>query len=86
MKKIFITLFIASVIVMLIKVQSSPKHTDIVLANIEALASGEGSGTTLTCYKTISTAGSSQMTHVTYCGDCKAAKANAWSNKWQCTE
>lgn len=86
MKKLFFILSVLAFgIIVFIKVQNSASisMSDVALANIEALASGE-SGSTLKCYKTVSTNGSGQLTHVTYCGDCKAVKANAWSNEWQC--
>lgn len=86
MKKLFFILSVLAFgIIVFIKVQNSASisMSDVALANIEALASVE-SGSTLKCYKTVSTNGSGQLTHVTYCGDCKAVKANAWSNEWQC--
>ena len=55
-----------------------------VLANIEALATGESGGQTLKCYKTVSSGGGGMMTHVTYCGTCSAVLANAYSDSWQC--
>lgn len=58
--------------------------SDLVLANIEALASGESGGQSLKCYKTVSSGGGGMMTHVTYCGTCSAVLANAYSSEWQC--
>ncbi|MCD8093622.1 MAG: NVEALA domain-containing protein [Bacteroides sp.] len=58
--------------------------SDLALANIEALAAGEGSGQTLKCYKTISSNGGGMMTHVTYCGTCSPILAISYSNQWQC--
>lgn len=52
--------------------RSSAKMSDLVLANIEALATGESGGQTLKCYKTVSSGGGGMMTHVTYCGTCSA--------------
>lgn len=57
---------------------------DLVLQNIEALASGETSGTPLKCWKNISDAGPNTQTHVTYCGDCSATLARSWSTEGQC--
>lgn len=84
-KAVFVIGILALGIVVFIKAQTAKVAiSDIALANIEALANGESGGTTLKCYKTVSTNGSGQLTHVTYCGECKAVKANAWSNQWQC--
>lgn len=47
--------------------RNSAKMPDLVLANIEALATGESGGQTLKCYKTVSSGGGGMMTHVTYC-------------------
>lgn len=90
MKKI---IFVSALIISMITVSgtmsvTSNSPSDIVLANIEALALYEGDSSTgdLKCYKTISTDGTGMLTHVTYCGDCKPAKANAWSSEWMCKE
>lgn len=83
----FATVTILFVLIFFVKTQvTSSSYSDIALANIEALANDESSGTTLKCYKTVSTNGSGKLTHITYCGNCGAVKANAWSNEWQCTE
>lgn len=36
------------------------------------------------CYQTISSEGTGNLTHVTYCTDCKPHLARSWSNKNAC--
>lgn len=50
--------------------KKSVELSDLAVANIEALASGEASGTRLKCYKTISGNPNKTQTHYTYCGSC----------------
>ena len=57
--------------------------TDIMLENVEALASGE-SGQRLDCWETVSSTGNILSTHVTYCGNCQAVLAKSWSRKSIC--
>ena len=88
MKKI-IKLVIITTVVILCFINININNTkdgisSIKLANIEALASGESSGEWITCYRTISCAGSGNSTHVTYCGDCSAHIARGWSNSDFC--
>ena len=60
--------------------------SSIELTNILALASAnaEGGLQLLSCYKQISSGGSGNLTHVTYCQDCDARLARSWSSKYSC--
>lgn len=62
------------------------KMSELMLDNIEALASGE-LGEKLDCWSTVSsTNGSVLSTHVTYCGTCNAVLAKSWSNRSICNQ
>lgn len=64
---------------------AKPEPTsDLILQNIEALASGETSGKPLKCWRNISDDSASPQTHVTYCGNCDAILARTWSRESQC--
>jgi hypothetical protein len=54
--------------------------------NVKALtkANAESGGLLLECYKTISSRGEGNLTHVTYCQDCDARLAKTWSGKNGC--
>ena len=70
------------VVVTLINVNfNSNKYglSDVSLANVEALAKNE-SGDNLACWKTITSKGEGNLTHVTYCPSCSAEPARGWSN------
>lgn len=86
MKKLLtFTLFV--MVVFFIGYSSNTKSeftSDLVLQNIEALASGEGSGNPLKCWRTISDDGPNTQTHVTYCGSCDAILARTWYRESQC--
>ena len=85
MKATVVAVFVVSTSLGLhVSQRNSAKMSDLVLANIEALATGESGGQTLKCYKTVSSGGGGMMTHVTYCGTCSAVLANAYSDSWQC--
>jgi len=60
--------------------------SDLVLTNVEALASGEGGDQTLSCWKTINSQGNQTTTHKTYCGSCEAVPVHSWSNEGTCNK
>jgi hypothetical protein len=55
----------------------------LALANVEALGQ-ETSSKTIGCWQTVSTQGTKQTTHITYCGGCIPVLANAWSGYSSC--
>ena len=62
---------------------NSNELSDVMLANVEALAQSEGFVDDGTCYKSISTAAGSQ---VRYCGTCTFIPKSIgdWSSKGKC--
>lgn len=54
---------------------------NLLIENIEVLASGEGFGylDRITWYQHISASGGGNSTHMTYCGDCEPRLCKAWS-------
>ncbi|WP_300695437.1 NVEALA domain-containing protein [uncultured Bacteroides sp.] len=75
---------VAMVIGLISKKEDLPV-SDLMLANIEALASYESGGSALNCWQTINSTGSSLPTHVTYCLSCSAQLARRWSGSSSCT-
>ena len=63
--------------------QRTHSMSDIMIANVEALARGE-SGQKLDCWQHISSTGNVLATHVTYCGSCDAILAKSWSSQSMC--
>jgi hypothetical protein len=59
--------------------------SDVMLANVEALATESSNGQQVTCYNTISGQQGSPMEDKTYCGDCKSKPAQTWSNVSECS-
>lgn len=87
MKKV--TLFISVALVAIATVvwakkDSSLNMSDVMLANIEALANGESGGTALNCWQTIGSTGAPLPTHVTYCMSCSPELARSWSGSSSC--
>lgn len=84
-KLIFLFLIVSVALVKIISNKSSYETSDLMLANIEALASGESNtGTKLDCWDSVSNKGNVLQTHVTYCGDCNAVLARSWSSQSMC--
>lgn len=81
-----VALTIAVVAAFNVNIVPNKKFSNISLANIEAIASGEGGAVTIDCWSTVSDIGPNAQTHVTYCGDCTAVLARGWSNKSTCTK
>lgn len=54
----------------------------LTIANVEALAATESTSFPVKCYDIITSNGNS--THVTYCGDCKAALCKGWTDEYTC--
>ena len=61
-------------------------YVDVTLENIDALAGQEGGLKTIDCYESIHEIGPNGLTHVTYCGSCKARLARDWWDKSTCYE
>lgn len=63
-------------------------YYDLKLKNIEVLAFGEDTGylNRLSCYRTMSSSGSGNMTHITYCGSCEPRLCRAWFDSSSCYE
>ena len=79
--KIAIALLVLGLVNLNFSIIKNDNTSSLMLENIEALASG---GIILECYKTISTVGDGNLTHVTYCTDCDAHLARSWSSKGYC--
>lgn len=86
MKRLVLAILIVSVaLVKIISNQNDFETSDLILANIEALASGESApGTKLDCWDTVSNKGNVLQTHVTYCGTCGPTLARSWSSQSMC--
>ncbi|MBS6239570.1 MAG: hypothetical protein KH897_14680 [Bacteroides sp.] len=78
-----ITLIVIATILISKKVSASTT-SDLMLANIEALANPESGGTALNCWQTINGTGASLPTHVTYCLSCSPELARSWSGSSSC--
>lgn len=66
--------------------QRSETMSDLVLANVEALANNEGDDKIYDCYKTISSGNvEAQTTDVRYCGSCEIQPANYYSGGGVCS-
>jgi|LSQX01.2.fsa_nt_gb hypothetical protein len=57
---------------------------DVIVSNIEALATGENPNQIYDCYSSISSDGSGTMTHVTYCGNCNPILCRSWGSSGHC--
>jgi hypothetical protein len=62
------------------------KYSALTLANIEALAQGENWVPNTTCFITISSSGSGNLTHITWCGSCNPELAKSWSGEIKCNK
>ena len=78
-----ITLIVIATILISKKVSASTT-SDLMLANIEALANPESGGTALNCWQTINGTGASLPTHVTYCLSCSPELARSWAGSSSC--
>lgn len=66
--------------------QKTNSISDLVLANVEALANDESNAKQYSCYKTISTENKDGQTYdVRYCGSCNVEPANYYSGEGLCT-
>lgn len=69
------------------KSQRQAKMSAIMMANVEALAQGEGgSGQKLDCWDNISGQGNVLATHITYCLTCDPILAKSWSKEGMCVD
>ena len=80
-------LLIAFVAMWNVNVNSQTKGmSDVMLANVEALANDEGGGgQRVSCYNKIEGFQGAPMEDQTYCGTCKAKPAMKWSDSSECT-
>ncbi len=83
-KVLSIMIFISLIITTLSINIKNEVVNDVVLSNIEALATGENPGQIYDCYSSISSDGYGSMTHVTYCGTCKAILCRSWGSSSHC--
>jgi|LSQX01.2.fsa_nt_gb hypothetical protein len=63
---------------------SNANVSGLVSMNVEALASGENGGESLSCWKNINSQGNQITTHKTYCGTCEPVTVHSWSNEGTC--
>lgn len=74
-------------IIFLSKEKPALNVSDLLLANIEALASGETSGgQRITCYKKLDGLQGAPMEDKTWCAECKARPASKWSSPSECIQ
>lgn len=67
--------------------KSNEGLSDLVLANVEALADNEsGEGQRITCYNNLEGHQGAPMEDKTWCDDCKARPASKWSNSSECSK
>ncbi len=58
---------------------------DIVIANVEALASGESGSQPMDCYSNIEKVDDGRPVEtLTYCGDCQSIRGTHWWNQSRC--
>lgn len=88
-KKLLFILFVVTIVSMSVftsySLQTNNYKYTLVVANIEALTASEDPLLTeLFCYRTVSSKGNGNSTHVTYCGDCEATLCKSWSDQYIC--
>lgn len=68
-----------------INLSKTESNFDFTLANVDALASEAPIPIDLSCYKTVSSAGTKAIISVIYCGDCKPIQCRSYSSPGYCT-
>lgn len=72
-----------SLAVLFTTMESNEKVSDVMQANVEALASDESGGQPMDCYSKVWDAGDGRPVETkTYCGDCQPIKCTDWYNKY----
>lgn len=71
--------------VLLTNIEDNGEVSDVIKADIEALASDENGGQPMDCHSKVWDAGDGRPVETkTYCGDCQPIKCTDWENKVRC--